>query len=211
MRALKNIAAITVAWLGILAGGCTGEAPEPLTLDVGAHRVVFEAPEGWQLIDRGAEQFFKRDFDQIFLNDAGAVTVDGAAATSGKVRLEEGQTIAIDPAGFPRVEPPGPDAAVAFRVVHEDDSVIEAALAAFGEKYPDEWDKWEPRFRKGLADGSRVLVDENYIRESILEPQARIVAGYEPVMPTYQGRLSDPEIMAIIEYLKAPESATPEE
>ena len=40
----------------------------------------------------------------------------------------------------------------------EDDSVTEAALAAFGEKYPDEWGKWEPRFRKGLADGSRVLI-----------------------------------------------------
>ena len=40
----------------------------------------------------------------------------------------------------------------------EDDSVIEAAFAAFGGKYPDEWDKWEPRFRKGLADGSRVLI-----------------------------------------------------
>jgi len=39
-----------------------------------------------------------------------------------------------------------------------EDSVIEAALAAFGAKYPDEWDKWEPRFRKGLADGSRVLI-----------------------------------------------------
>jgi len=38
------------------------------------------------------------------------------------------------------------------------DSVIETALAAFGAKYPEEWDKWEPRFRKGLADGSRVLV-----------------------------------------------------
>jgi len=37
-------------------------------------------------------------------------------------------------------------------------SLIETALAAFGEKYPDEWDKWEPRFRKGLADGSRVLI-----------------------------------------------------
>jgi len=37
-------------------------------------------------------------------------------------------------------------------------SVIETALAAFGAKYPDEWDKWEPRFRKGLADGSRALI-----------------------------------------------------
>ena len=38
------------------------------------------------------------------------------------------------------------------------ESVIDAALAAFGTKYPDEWDKWEPRFRKGLNDGSRVLI-----------------------------------------------------
>jgi hypothetical protein len=37
-------------------------------------------------------------------------------------------------------------------------SVIDAPLAAFGAKYPDEWGKWEPRFRKGLADGSRVLI-----------------------------------------------------
>jgi hypothetical protein len=39
-----------------------------------------------------------------------------------------------------------------------EDPVIEAALTAFGAKYPEEWDKWEPRFRKGLADGSRVLI-----------------------------------------------------
>ena len=77
MRALRSAGALAVAGMGFLLGGCAGEAPEPLTLDVGAHRVVFEAPEGWQLFDRGAEQFFKRDLDQIFLNDAGAVTVDG--------------------------------------------------------------------------------------------------------------------------------------
>jgi cytochrome c oxidase subunit 2 len=59
-----------------------------------------------------------------------------------------------------------------------------------------------------MADGTSLTVDENYIRESILEPNARIVAGYEPVMPTYQGRLKDDEIMAIIEYLKAPAGAT---
>jgi cytochrome c oxidase subunit 2 len=62
-----------------------------------------------------------------------------------------------------------------------------------------------------MADGSTIVADENYIRESILEPNARIVAGFEPVMPTYQGRLSDDEIMAIIEYLKAPEGGAPSE
>lgn len=53
-----------------------------------------------------------------------------------------------------------------------------------------------------LRDGGSVTADENYIRTSILEPQSQVVAGYEPVMPTYQGRLKDAEISAIIEYLK---------
>lgn len=53
-----------------------------------------------------------------------------------------------------------------------------------------------------MRDGSRVLADEDYIRESILEPMATVVAGYEPVMPTYAGKLKDQEISAIITYLK---------
>jgi cytochrome c oxidase subunit 2 len=56
---------------------------------------------------------------------------------------------------------------------------------------------------QAMADGSTVVADENYLRESILEPMAKVVAGYEPVMPTYQGRLKDEEITAIIEYLKS--------
>ncbi len=54
-----------------------------------------------------------------------------------------------------------------------------------------------------LRGGEQVQVDENYLRESILEPQAKVVAGFEPVMPTYKGRLSDREITAIIEYIKS--------
>ena len=61
---------------------------------------------------------------------------------------------------------------------------------------------------EALVGGASIVVDENYIRESILEPNAKVVAGYEPVMPTYQGRLKDAEIMAIIEYLKAPVGAS---
>jgi cytochrome c oxidase subunit 2 len=53
-----------------------------------------------------------------------------------------------------------------------------------------------------FTDGTTGLADEEYIRQSILEPQARVIAGYQPVMPTYQGRLKDREIMAIIEYIK---------
>ncbi|MFV2072249.1 MAG: cytochrome c oxidase subunit II [Thermoanaerobaculales bacterium] len=62
-----------------------------------------------------------------------------------------------------------------------------------------------------MTNGEVLTIDENYIRESILEPGARIVAGFEAVMPTYQGRLKDAEIMAIIEYLKAPVGDSQEE
>jgi cytochrome c oxidase subunit 2 len=47
-----------------------------------------------------------------------------------------------------------------------------------------------------------VTVDDNYIRESILNPNAKIVTGFSPQMPTYQGQLKEPELAGIIEYLK---------
>lgn len=54
-----------------------------------------------------------------------------------------------------------------------------------------------------LSDGSTVTADENYIRESILEPEAKIVQGFQAgLMPTYQGQLNDEQINAIIEYIK---------
>ena len=53
-----------------------------------------------------------------------------------------------------------------------------------------------------LDTGDSITVDDNYIRESILEPQAKARAGYRKVMPTYQGQLKDEEINAIIEYIK---------
>ena len=53
-----------------------------------------------------------------------------------------------------------------------------------------------------MANGERLVTDENYIRESILNPQARIVKGYDPVMPTYKGQIKEEEIKALIEYIK---------
>ncbi len=53
-----------------------------------------------------------------------------------------------------------------------------------------------------LSDGTSVMADENYVRESILAPAAKVVRGYEPVMPTYQGRITDKEIDNIIAFLK---------
>jgi cytochrome c oxidase subunit 2 len=52
------------------------------------------------------------------------------------------------------------------------------------------------------ADGKEFKADENYIRQSILYPQAVVVQGYEPIMPTFQGLLREREILAMIEFLK---------
>jgi len=57
-----------------------------------------------------------------------------------------------------------------------------------------------------LADGSTVTADEGYIRESILQPNAKIVAGYLPMMPTFQGQLTEEQILALTAYIKSLQS-----
>jgi cytochrome c oxidase subunit 2 len=54
-----------------------------------------------------------------------------------------------------------------------------------------------------LSNGQEASVDEDYLRESILDPAAKVVAGFDPVMPTYKGRITDKEITALIEYIKS--------
>ena len=55
-----------------------------------------------------------------------------------------------------------------------------------------------------MADGATVTIDENYVRESILNPQARIVAGFPAgVMPSFAGQLSEQELMGVIEFMKS--------
>ena len=54
-----------------------------------------------------------------------------------------------------------------------------------------------------LQDGSSVLSDEAYLRESILDPTAQIVAGYAPLMPSYRDKLTDTELSRLVDYLKS--------
>jgi cytochrome c oxidase subunit 2 len=59
-----------------------------------------------------------------------------------------------------------------------------------------------------LASGESVIADEGYIRESIVTPSAKVVSGYQPVMPTYQGLVNEEGLLQLIAYiqtLKAPE------
>jgi cytochrome c oxidase subunit 2 len=70
-----------------------------------------------------------------------------------------------------------------------------------------------------MQDGSTVVVDEGYLRESILNSQAKIVKGFQPLMPTFQGLVSEENLVALIEHVKsmspqatptaAPAAATP--
>jgi cytochrome c oxidase subunit II len=61
--------------------------------------------------------------------------------------------------------------------------------------------------REQLANGSVVNIDETYVRESILTPQIKIVAGYQPLMPTFQGLVNEESVMALIEYVKSLQSS----
>lgn len=56
--------------------------------------------------------------------------------------------------------------------------------------------------KRVFTDGTSAEADAIYLKESILYPQRKIVKGYQPVMPSYQGLLADKEIDALIEYIK---------
>ena len=64
--------------------------------------------------------------------------------------------------------------------------------------------------RVKLQTGEVITADENYLRESVLTPAARIVEGYQPIMPTYLGQVSEEgvfQLIAYIESLKGPQPA----
>jgi cytochrome c oxidase subunit 2 len=54
-----------------------------------------------------------------------------------------------------------------------------------------------------LEGGASVKADEGYIRDSILNPQGQLVAGYQPIMPTFKGQLNEEQIMQLIAYIKS--------
>jgi len=54
-----------------------------------------------------------------------------------------------------------------------------------------------------LTNGSEVLVNEAYLRDAILNPSQHITAGYAPIMPTYQGQISEEGLIDLVEYLKS--------
>ncbi len=62
--------------------------------------------------------------------------------------------------------------------------------------------------RKVMMDsGGTVVADEGYIRESILNPRAKLVAGYKAIMPTFQGQVSEDQLMQLLAYIKSQKPA----
>jgi cytochrome c oxidase subunit 2 len=54
-----------------------------------------------------------------------------------------------------------------------------------------------------LQSGQTVTMDDAYVRESILNPQAKIVAGFQPMMPTFQGLVTEEQLLQLIAYVKS--------
>ena len=54
-----------------------------------------------------------------------------------------------------------------------------------------------------FGDGSTLTADAAYVRESILNPTAKVVAGFQPLMPTFQGQVTEEQILALTEYIKS--------
>ena len=54
-----------------------------------------------------------------------------------------------------------------------------------------------------LQGGGTITVDEAYIRESILTPAAKVTAGFQPIMPAFQGLVSEEQLLALVEYVKS--------
>src|SRR5258708_12632643 len=52
------------------------------------------------------------------------------------------------------------------------------------------------------TDGRTLIADDNYIRESILIPNAKVVSGFQPIMPTFQGMISEDDLITLTTYIK---------
>jgi len=63
--------------------------------------------------------------------------------------------------------------------------------------------------RVQLADGTSTIADERYIHDSVMLPRKDVVAGYEPIMPSFQGQIAEDDLLDIVEYIKSLKDALP--
>jgi mono/diheme cytochrome c family protein len=96
----------------------------------------------------------------------------------------------------------GPDPIVAGRKVYEANGCAAChattEVGGIGPGLGGIWGKMEK-----LDTGASAKVDENYIRESMVDPNKKVVAGYEPRMPTYKGQFTDRQLDALIAFIRS--------
>ena len=61
-----------------------------------------------------------------------------------------------------------------------------------------------------LNNSQSVTADEAYVRESILNPQAKIVSGFGPIMPSFQGQVNEEQLLQLVAYVKSLSTTKPE-
>ena len=116
-----------------------------------------------------------------------------------------GQVVAMEPEAYERwlaggaqnERPPAEAGADLFRGIGCDTCHVEAG----GGRGPSLRGVYGHEVR--LASGRTVVADNSYLRRSILEPTADIVAGYQPIMPTYKGQISEENIFRLISYIRS--------
>jgi cytochrome c oxidase subunit II len=57
--------------------------------------------------------------------------------------------------------------------------------------------------RVNLLGGGSLIADEDYLRESIVDPQAKVVDGWQPIMPTFKGQVSEEQLNALVSYIRS--------
>ena len=90
------------------------------------------------------------------------------------------------------------------------DGALRADLAAYGTA-PGRFGliHADMRLANLLMDGSTVKVDDRYLHDSIMLPDSQVVAGYAPIMPSYEGRIGEEDVLALLAYIKSSDQPGP--
>jgi len=115
-----------------------------------------------------------------------------------------GEIVVMDPADYEAWlggQVAGADPVSSGKVLFENLRCDTCHAAGSGQRGPD----LAGRFGEyvALADGQTLLFDEKYVRDSILRPKKHVSAGFEPVMPTYEGQVTEDQILHLVAYVKS--------
>ena len=115
-----------------------------------------------------------------------------------------GQVVVMDPADYQTWlsgAEAGEEPAEAGRKLFENLRCVTCHAASSGQRGPDLVDRFG--LQVDVDGGRQVLFDEDYIRNSILEPKRHISTGFQPLMPTYEGQINEGQIQNLIAYIKS--------